>query len=238
MIQRQAEPRGDVTVSEPFPEYAWPEVWGWMRDIRNRIVDDFGPQTLSEFVTWALRMSERSRTWGVWREGELGGLIVFARESPMMGATHVVFRKSFWGPTTTLTALHAVYRQVFDSGITKICGVVFKDNHAVRALARRGGGREEGVLTGQTMRGGKPVDMVMLGMTREEFEFYGTDHGDRITGGNVGQLGGGKNQHGDDDTDLHAGADGSAEHAGEHLRERPDQRREHHADDDLGRQHD
>lgn len=168
-MARAAEPQGEVTVSEPFPEYAWPEVWGWMKDFRNRIMDDFGPQTLDEFVTWALRMSERSRTWGVWRDGELGGLITVRQAMPALGEIHVIFRRSFWGRDTTAVSLRLVLGAVFTSNTIKVASVVFQDNHAARALARRAGFCEEGLFIGHTLRDGKPVNMVPLGITKEGF---------------------------------------------------------------------
>ena len=170
MIERPAEPGGAVSVAEPFPEYAWPEVWGWMGDLRNRITDDYGAQTLDEFVTWGLRMSARSRTWGVWRAGELGGLITFVAANPVTGYMHVVFRKSFWGSATTVAAIHLVFAALFGEGVRKIACQVFQDNHAVRALGRRCGVREEGLLLGHTMRGGQAVNVIALGIRKEDFD--------------------------------------------------------------------
>ncbi len=43
-------------------------------------------------------------------------------------------------------------------------------------LAVRGGGTIEGTLRGHTMRGGKPVDVVAVGILKEEFE-YGSQSG-------------------------------------------------------------
>lgn len=163
-----------IRLEEPFPEWAWPEVWLWTRDIRNRIMDDFGPQDVVAFVEWAIQLQERARVWGVWRrtaEGEeLGGLVTFEPANPVMGVTHVVFRKSFWGRDTTVEALRQAYSLVFASGILKISSVVFQDNHTVRALARRGGAREEGIFLGHTLRGGKPTNMVALGIRKEDFQ--------------------------------------------------------------------
>lgn len=206
----------EVTVREPFPEYAWPEAWLWTRDLRGRIMDDFGPRTLEEFVVWAVRTSERARTWGVWKSGELGGLVTFEAHNPVMGVSHVVFRKTFWGRATTVAALRAVYGEVFSSGIQKIASVVFEDNHAVRALARRGGAREEGVLRAHTLRGGKPASMIALGILKEEFE-RGINGSVGSTGGSGGQHDGSKDQHGvvDEHADVHGGPERAAELGGE-----------------------
>lgn len=174
---------GELRMVEPFPEYAWPEVWVWMESFRHRIVDDFGPQTLEAWVEFGLAMGARSRTWAVYRGEELGGLITFDRHSPVMGTSFAMFKRSFWGRATTDAALRAVYGGLFAEGaapprLQKIASVVFEDNHAMRDLSRRGGGKEEGLLREHAMRGGKPVNMVLIGMTRGDFENGATKSGD------------------------------------------------------------
>jgi RimJ/RimL family protein N-acetyltransferase len=221
---------------EPFPEYAWPEVWVWMEDFRRRIIDDFGPQTLEAWVEFGQGVAARARTWGVFRGEELGGLITFERQSPVMGISHAIFKQSFWGRATTVRAMREVYGKLFSEGtgdrgqeeagdkiarptLQKIASVVFEDNHAMRDLARRGGAVEEGVFRGHTVREGKLVAMVAIGLTKGDFE-NGTDIGagraHRVRGKH--KRGADQHQHGDEHAVVHAGADLGAERAGErHL---------------------
>ncbi|MFH1110980.1 MAG: GNAT family protein [Planctomycetota bacterium] len=155
---------------KPFPMYELPRVWLWVQQFRRQISDDFSPKTLDEFVDVEMERMARQMTWGVYRDDELGGLIVFEPSSPVAGTSHVTFRRSFWKPRTSVPAMREAYAEIFAAGYRKILSFVFADNNAIRSLAREIGLREEGVLRGQTLRNGRPVDMVALGLLREEFE--------------------------------------------------------------------
>ena len=155
---------------KPFPMYELPRVWLWVQQFRRQISDDFSPKTLDEFVDVEMERMNRQMTWGVYRDGELGGLIVFEPSSPVAGTSHITFRRSFWKPKTTVPAIREAYSEIFAAGYRKILSFVFADNNAIRSLAREIGLKEEGVLRGQTLRNGRPIDMVALGLLREEFE--------------------------------------------------------------------
>jgi len=161
-----------IRVESPFPEYAVPRIWIWTEQFRRRVADDFGPKTLDEFVAdWQASRDRGRRTWAVYRDGELGGLVTFDPWSPMVGTTHCLFARRFWGHETTLPALRAAYQQIFDvTGVQKLLSFAFADNRQLGVIAHRLGARTEGVLRQQTMRGGKPVDMVLFGLLREEFD--------------------------------------------------------------------
>lgn len=158
----------EITVETPFPEYAVPRVWTWMERFRSRVADDFAPKTLEEFVDdWERRGSE---TWAVYRDGELGGLVTVEQVSPVVASSHCLFKKEFWGAETTIPALQQVYGKVFERGITKISSAVFHDNDTIKSLAYKIGAKREGMLRNQTLRGGKPVHMVVVGLLKEDFE--------------------------------------------------------------------
>lgn len=157
-----------VEIREPFPEEAWPRVFGWMQPCWHQACDDFVKKDVGWFVDSMIELSLRSRTWGVWREGELGGLIALEPLNPVAGLAHLVFKKSFWGSKTTLAAANQALEKVLGGGEAgKICGHVFPDNHPMRAMYGKLGFREEGRLRGQTMRNGKPADVIACGLTRE-----------------------------------------------------------------------
>jgi RimJ/RimL family protein N-acetyltransferase len=160
---------------KPFPMYELPRVWLWVQQFRSRVADDFSPKTLDEFVEVEMARMTRQMTWGVYRGGELGGLIAFEPSSPVVGTAHVTFRRSFWGHKTSVPAMREAYAQVFAEGYRKILSFVFSDNNAIRSLAKELGLKEEGVLREQTLRNGRPVDMVALGLLREEFEHANND---------------------------------------------------------------
>jgi RimJ/RimL family protein N-acetyltransferase len=65
--------------------------------------------------------------------------------------------------------MREVYAAAFASGLTKLYSVIFSDNSAVIHLAHQLGAKREGKLRQHTLRGGKPADMLVLGLTREDF---------------------------------------------------------------------
>jgi RimJ/RimL family protein N-acetyltransferase len=153
-------------ILSPFPAWAVPRVWVWMQQFRGRVMDDFGPRTLEEFMAeWEARQPARM-SWAVLRDGEIGGLVVVDRQSPVLGATHCVFKRSFWGHEDTVDALKQIYEQAFSAGIQKLSCAVFPDNAQLIHLARRVGARREGRLKNHTLRDGKPADLLILGLER------------------------------------------------------------------------
>jgi len=142
----------------------------WLQEFRWRVADDFSPQTLDAFVEdWIERAELGRETWGVWRDGELGGVVCVDKVSPIVASSHFLFKKSFWGSETTVAAVEQVFQEVFDTGIERIVSVVFRDNANVLGFARRLGFVTEGTLRKNTMRQGKLVDMVALGLLKADF---------------------------------------------------------------------
>jgi RimJ/RimL family protein N-acetyltransferase len=169
-IKNCVEP-GAVRVEKPFPDYALPRVWSWIQDFRARVTDDFSPQTLEEFVVQWEQLKAQRTTWGVWRGAELGGLVAWEPwPVPGVGVSHALFKREFWGRGTTRRALELVYGELFEDGVRKILGFPFASNHAIIGLGKSIGAKTEGVLRRQTLQGGKPVDLVILGLLKEDFE--------------------------------------------------------------------
>jgi len=160
-----------VSVSEPFPLFHLPRVWVWTQEFRSRVADDFGPQSLEEFMRLQeARAAMGLRSWGVYRQNELGGIVTFEASSPICGAAHCIFKKSFWGHDTTVEAMRLVFDEVFGGGIEKILSLAFADNVQLLYAVRLLGFQKEGVLRKQTQRGGELVDMMALGCTRDDFQ--------------------------------------------------------------------
>ncbi|HNY39489.1 MAG TPA: GNAT family protein [Bryobacteraceae bacterium] len=161
----------EISVEKPFPEYALPRVWEWIQEFRNRVCDDFAPADLDGFLAdYHAKAAAGVETWGVVRDGELGGLISFQRLSPVLGTSHLLFKRSFWGQDTTIPAVRMVYEQAFGTGVSKIMSLVFRDNRAVISFAQKLGAHREGTFYRHTQRNGKLVDMVALGLSKEDFE--------------------------------------------------------------------
>ncbi len=147
-----------------------------MDAFRGRVTDDFSPTTIDEFVPEMIELASRVETWGVWRgegsEEELGGMVSVLVESrnPRLGLARSLFKQDFWVDRAAEGALRQVYAAVFEGGVEKICTQAFSDSYQIIGLAQALGAVIEGRLRKQTLRGGKPADLVMLGLLKEDFE--------------------------------------------------------------------
>lgn len=163
-----------VTVESPFPQHARPRVWTWIGDSRRFVADDFAPATLDDFIEfWERREHAGEQNWAVYRDGELGGLITSARFNPVLADFHALFKKSFWGHGLGVEAFRLVLSEIFGAGVQKVSSACFSDNHAVLGLVAKVGFDREGLLKRNTMRDGKLVDQVMVGLTKERWDQLG-----------------------------------------------------------------
>lgn len=206
-----------IQVLSPFPPHSLPRVWGWIQSFRDRVMDDYSPRTLEQFVEKSLADAGALTTWAVYRDGELGGMVSFQRWSDVLGTCHCLFKREMWGRKVTLPALEQILEQVFATGVSKIALCVFSDNQAIKALIKDLGGVTEGHYRKHTMRGGKLVDMTALALFKEGFQAHYASTSDssrdrrslqpdrRSPGGPV------ENVHADDDAELVAGDAGVAE---------------------------
>lgn len=172
----------EISLVTPFPLRSIPRIWSWIEASRHTIADDFAPKTLEDFIDlWATRAKNGTRSWGVMRDGELGGVITSSPISPVVADLHCIFKKEFWGHKTTVPATRMAMEKVF-AEVPKITSLVFSDNHAILGnFLGKLNGVKEGVLTAQTMRDGKPTDMVLVAIHREAFN-------NGIANGRVQQL--------------------------------------------------
>jgi len=161
----------DLQLVSPFPAHAIPWAWVWTTEFRHRVADDFAPTTIDGFVEhWERADRAGRKTWAVIRKGEIGGVIMAQKISPVVSDIHATFAKRFWGHETTLRAVRGVAGQLFAEGVIKLMTIAFADNHAVRGLWRSLGGSVEGRLVSHTIRGGKVVDAVILGLPKEDLK--------------------------------------------------------------------
>lgn len=158
-----------ITVSSPFPLADIPRVFAWMEPFRARVSDDFSPKTMTDFIEWWGRQEAAGmKTWGVYRSGELGGVISFQQISPVVGTAHCTFKKTFWGSATTSEALRLAFAEMFEI-VPKVSSPVFQTNKAMLGLLVKMGAKKEGVLEAHTMQNGKPVNLVMIGCFKNSF---------------------------------------------------------------------
>lgn len=158
-----------IELIEPFPEMYWPLAWAWLDAARAQVADDFTPKTALEFVESYSRAFGQARTFGVLRDGQLGGVVVFEQASPVVAVVHVLFARRLWGRRTTAEAVLRACGRLFETTPTiKVLALIPAFNRlAIRGAARYG--KIEGVLRHHTLRNGQPVDAVAVGLTKEEY---------------------------------------------------------------------
>lgn len=157
-----------VRLESPFPAHALPRVWVWCEQFRRRVADDFSPKNLDDFIEQA--RATWTRSWGVWMGDELGGIITYRAWSPVCGELHIICRQDFWGRERTDAAAVLAMGDVFRSGAIKVMGVAFAENRQVLGLLKRLGFSREGRLRKHTLHRGRPVDVMLYGMTKQEFD--------------------------------------------------------------------
>jgi RimJ/RimL family protein N-acetyltransferase len=156
-----------ITVAHPFPAYAWPRVWGWIETYPDLFLDDDGPRTVEQFIA---AVEREQFTWAVERDGEIVGAIWFTVTRPDAGVIHTAFKRSAWGNGVPDAAMRLVLDKIFGTGgCRKVVSIFFADNRYARSIVQRFGLHRDGVLRAEAMRGGKPVDMELWSLLKEEY---------------------------------------------------------------------
>lgn len=157
-------PDAEIELVSPFPLSELPLAWSWIKQFRRSVADDFAPQTFNQFLIQERARQGQAASYGVVRQGELGGIVWVDVESPVIARAHCIFKREFWGRNTVLPALNLIADGVFEAGIHKIVMPVFADNRAIRSVCRALGAEQEGYLRQHTLRDGQMVDMVLFGL--------------------------------------------------------------------------
>lgn len=150
---------------------AIPRVWLWLQDARDRVTDDFSPRTRDEFLEmWESRAERR---WGVWAGEDLCGLIAMQPVNPVTACCHVTLKKQCWGRGIARRALHLALTEAFAAGLERAFSNPYADNHTVISLFKALGFSVEGRLRHHTRQGGKPRDLILLGLLKGELKCLG-----------------------------------------------------------------
>jgi RimJ/RimL family protein N-acetyltransferase len=162
----------ELRVASPFPTESLPRVWRWIEPFRQRVADDFAPQTLETFVEQTAAQWEGQRTWAVYGDDELGGVITFERISPWLGTAHVILKPDFQGRGLAVEACQRAVVQMFELGVGKLAFYPLAHNRAIGSLLVTLGARREGKLVAHTLCAGKPTDIWVYGLTQEAFDAH------------------------------------------------------------------
>jgi RimJ/RimL family protein N-acetyltransferase len=166
----------EITVKSPFPVYELPRVWLWSVPVLNRVSDDNSPKTMEAFVEQQMQMADNAITWGVYRDGILGGFIRYDPIDEVSGFAHAIFDKgtgrdnSFFGRKTTVPAITAVAQKLFSIGVQQIIMLPFESNNALIALLLHIGAKKRALLYNAATQGGEPVNMVQMTLSPDDLQ--------------------------------------------------------------------
>jgi RimJ/RimL family protein N-acetyltransferase len=116
--------------------------------------------------------------------------VTFERLTPHLGTAHIVVKHDFHGKGVAVRAARIAVSEMFALGIGKLALYPLEGNLALGSLHANLGAKREGCLKGHTLRGGKPIDVWVYGLSREQFE--GTQGVSGVSGVTI-QRGGAEN---------------------------------------------
>jgi len=151
----------------PFPPYLWPVAFSWLAPVRQIVCDDYSPKTIAAYVELAIR--DNIEAWGVSSDGRIVGVVTFEPVNPACALIHFLFCPGWRGKARTDAAARVVLGHAFESGIEKVLGIMPENNRLAIALAVRVGAKVEGLLRNHSVRDGKPLNAVAVGITKEDF---------------------------------------------------------------------
>jgi RimJ/RimL family protein N-acetyltransferase len=158
-----------IELISPFPTDFLADAWKWLQESPEHNFDDYGPRTLAEFEEeMAQRLERGERTWAVQDSGQLCGMIGYLPMTPRWGCFHgICFARRVCGTSTTRLAVARVIHELSGSGVEKISASYFATNLRVRRFLEDLGAVDEGYLSKQTLRDGKPIDMRLVAIFKD-----------------------------------------------------------------------
>jgi RimJ/RimL family protein N-acetyltransferase len=147
------------------------EAWDWLQEFPQNNFDDFGPKNHAEFVAEiGHRRMCGERIWFAYVATEPVGIIGYAPLNSYCGTFHgICFAKEWHGKGVARAAVSKVIDEIFASGQQKISASFFDGNIRIYRFLLSLKFRTEGELKAQTLQGGKPVDMRLMRLLREEW---------------------------------------------------------------------
>ena len=160
----------NIELTTPFPFESLPRVWRWIEPFRAKVADDFSPRDEHQFIAHMVEKWEGQKTWAIYRDSELGGLITFEKLSPWLGTAHLLLKPDFQGKGISLPVCKQAIAAMFEEGVGKLEFYPLAGNLAVGSLIVNLGAQREGRLRAHTVCDGKPTDVCVYGLLKEEFE--------------------------------------------------------------------
>ena len=149
-----------------------PEIlWCWLNEFPQNNFDDFGPKNLDELLVEITRRAHRGEwMWTVYVGDRSAGVIGYAPQNEYCGVFHgICITKEWHGTGVAQAAVSKVIDEIFTTSQQKISASFFRDNERVHKFLCNLGFCHEGLLMHQTLRGGKPVDMTLMALFKEDW---------------------------------------------------------------------
>jgi len=148
----------DYELISPFPEADLPSVFLWTEPYRYKT--EFFDLTEDEFVGLKREKQDRVMTWGISRDGELGGYIEFEAQGERVGFMSALCKSHFFRfdrQSLIIPAMGDAITNVFKAGAALILFDPLASNTQMVRLLRQLGARD----AGSTLANGIPEKRVM-----------------------------------------------------------------------------
>jgi RimJ/RimL family protein N-acetyltransferase len=131
------------------------------------------PQDQASYVEHQMRRTGW-RTFGVWRDAELGGVVMFEPACDGVWSIHIILKPAFFGSGARAAGLGI--ERMFALGARKIISVILASNRLfVKGMGLRLGFVPEGCLRQHVMAQAKPADVLLFGLLKGDW--HGADIG-------------------------------------------------------------
>jgi hypothetical protein len=147
-----------ITIESPFAKIEVPTLYVWLERIWDVTVGEDVPTDLAEWMTYQLDRMESVKTWGVYRDGIIGGYIeatpcrATAPLPEKIARVSVVFKRDMWGLSNTATALRLALHELFSDGAEMVVFPVLKNGRGIKELFRSVGAENIGIVPTDTLR--------------------------------------------------------------------------------------
>lgn len=153
----------NFSLTLPFPTEYYPNLFEWVNQYPERMMDDFWPKNLKDFTTVIETRNNTEQTILV-KEGDCPvGFVGYMDCNEHVGSLRgVCFDKTVHGSGIAKCSVRQILQSQFDRGIHKINAFPFVDNTRSIAFYYSLGAKYEGVLREHTIRNGKLTDLLCL----------------------------------------------------------------------------
>jgi RimJ/RimL family protein N-acetyltransferase len=158
----------DVDLLEPFPISEAQRVYGWMHCYHTIAECDTFPKTPEAFEEWLRLAVQAARTFAVIDKNHKTNI---KHEAPLNGYWHVASTRKAWGTRLIDQAGRAGIQQVFEDtpSLTRQSAFILNSNYPAKALCKRLGFTQEGIMPDALLQRGEPKAIAHFGLTRRKW---------------------------------------------------------------------